>query len=118
MDFLREITEEEIAKAKEDHEEGALDLREYILDDNRVFQGIFKKPSTAAFQRYLDMSGNQKREGAGAIASRRYVLDCIVTPIEKEYLEIVKDLPALTIQIANDLSAGMGLTVESKKKQI
>lgn len=118
QEYLCQITDEDKRAAKEANPNANLMLVEATLDDERVFEAIFKKPTTDSFQRFLSQSQNQKRDNAGAIAAIRYVQDNIIKPTGAEFYDIQKDLPALAIQLANELSDGMGLTVETKKKTL
>lgn len=116
-EYLKKISDEEIAKAKETKKGLKLNLIEFELDDDSIFQGIFTAPSTDSFQRYQAAAG-EKDDKNGLNSSIRYVKDNIVCPTWDEFYEIHKVKPALVIQVANELVKGMGFINDVKKKAL
>ncbi len=116
--ILSKVTDEIIAQVKEDAAKagitGGLDLIELTLDDDAVFEGIFKKPNRAIFERYVSMSSKKD----GARASIAFVRDLILFPTFEDFQALLDARPALPISLGNELAKGMGMTDDAKKKSI
>ena len=114
--MVYQVTEQEINDAKKEHPDNGLELFEMEMDDGRTFEAIFRKPTIASFQRYLTGCADRNVKNAAQTASMQYIRDSIVAPAFDNYFVIQKNLPALSVQIANELAKGMGFVTNTKKK--
>lgn len=116
--YLFRVTDDDRARIKQENPNDNMFQQDFVLDDGREFQAIFRKPTVDSFRRYLDMSNDSKRKNASETASLAYVKDSILCPTFDEFFKFVQDLPALTIHVANALTEGMGIVKDSKKKNL
>jgi len=117
MEYIYQITDEDIKKAKEESNSVPLFQLNSSLDDDRIFEGIYRQVSPAQFQSYVAAA---KSDGANAEyrASLQFIKGVLVRPTFDSFHEMQQNLPALAIGIGNELAKGMGIVRSSEKKSL
>jgi len=91
-----------------------LDLFELILDEGEIFEGIFKRPTRAIFERFSSLVGKKD----ASRASLALVRDLILYPSFEDFSQLIEERPALSIALSSELTKGIGMVEDVKKKAI
>jgi len=114
--FINMVSDDEIKQAKAENEGVKLCIIEAELDDGQKFEGLFREPNNAIVKRFVAQANNAKSDGMSHHDA--FVRDCILSPSRDEYIQLLKELPALSLTISPKLIEGHGLSNDSKKKSV
>jgi len=115
MEPIYQLTEEEKQETKKKFPDVILEIIQITTDDGRKFEGIFKKPSFEAIQKYFADNVGSAEDG-GIQKSYGLIFETIVCPTKEVYFDIHKAYPLLSVGVGNKIVEGKGMVKEAKKK--
>lgn len=116
MEYIHQVTEEMIAKAKETAQGAKIQLLELTLDDGRIFEGVFKVPSNLSVKRYTDSVGPKLTKVDVSRHQMQFIAENTIFPDKDTIVNLLDELPLMVIGLMEELMKGHGFVENSKKK--
>ena len=114
------ISEEQIEEAKQKSGLKKLQIIELYMDDDKEFEGLFRKPSNESITRFSTRQREMLAGGKGDLlkTNATFVMDNMLLPEKEPFQNYLEEYPLLATSIVGELVSGQGIAKDAKKKQV